>query len=50
MVEALERHFLDLGLKYSIGGQICFDVFPVGWDKTYCLRDIETEKRGLAGL
>ena len=24
-------------LKYSIGGQISFDVFPEGWDKTYCL-------------
>ena len=21
----------------AIGGQISFDVFPVGWDKTYCL-------------
>lgn len=25
-------------LKYSIGGQISFDVFPLGWDKTYCLQ------------
>lgn len=25
-------------MKYSIGGQISFDVFPVGWDKTFCLR------------
>jgi phosphomannomutase len=22
----------------SIGGQISFDVFPIGWDKTYCLQ------------
>jgi len=28
-------------LRYSIGGQISFDVFPEGWDKTYCLRFIE---------
>jgi phosphomannomutase len=27
----------------SIGGQISFDVFPTGWDKTYCLRHIEAE-------
>lgn len=27
-----------MGVKYSIGGQISFDVFPIGWDKTYCLR------------
>jgi phosphomannomutase len=38
MVEALKTEFADLGLKYSIGGQISFDVFPEGWDKTYCLR------------
>ncbi|KAJ1672436.1 Phosphomannomutase 1, partial [Spiromyces aspiralis] len=24
-------------------GQISFDVFPIGWDKTYCLRHLETE-------
>lgn len=24
----------------SKGGQISFDVFPIGWDKTYCLRHI----------
>ena len=30
--------------SYSIGGQVSFDVFPVGWDKTYCLRHIEAEK------
>lgn len=30
--------------SYSIGGQISFDVFPTGWDKTYCLRHIEAEK------
>jgi len=34
----LKQEFPDLGVKYSIGGQISFDVFPIGWDKTYCLR------------
>jgi len=24
--------------SYSIGGQISFDVFPTGWDKTFCLQ------------
>lgn len=38
MVAALMAEFGDLNLKYSIGGQISFDVFPIGWDKTYCLR------------
>ncbi|KAJ2766587.1 Phosphomannomutase 1, partial [Coemansia linderi] len=42
-VEALKREFSDYGLKYSIGGQISFDVFPIGWDKTYCLRHLEGE-------
>lgn len=44
MVQVLEKEFADLGLKYSIGGQISFDVFPIGWDKTYCLRHVEGEK------
>ncbi|GAB1195337.1 hypothetical protein APSETT444_004595 [Aspergillus pseudonomiae] len=43
-VEALKTEFPDYGLSYSIGGQISFDVFPTGWDKTYCLRYIEAEK------
>ncbi|XP_066934112.1 phosphomannomutase 2-like [Clytia hemisphaerica] len=43
-VAALEKRFPDSGLKYSIGGQISFDVFPKGWDKTYCLRFIDTSK------
>ena len=38
MVEVLKKEFADYNLTYSIGGQISFDVFPQGWDKTYCLR------------
>lgn len=38
MVMAMKKEFADLKLTYSIGGQISFDVFPTGWDKTYCLR------------
>lgn len=37
-IESIKKEFPDLNLKYSIGGQISFDVFPVGWDKTYCLQ------------
>lgn len=40
MVAAMQEKFADLKLKFSIGGQISFDVFPEGWDKTYCLRYI----------
>ncbi|KAF2725491.1 eukaryotic phosphomannomutase [Polychaeton citri CBS 116435] len=43
-VNALREKFADYGLTYSIGGQISFDVFPKGWDKTYCLQHIENEK------
>jgi phosphomannomutase len=44
MVEALRKEFPDFGLTYSIGGQISFDVFPTGWDKTYCLQHIKEFK------
>ncbi|KAG0648845.1 Phosphomannomutase [Hyphodiscus hymeniophilus] len=27
--------------SYSIGGQTSFDIFPRGWDKTYCLKQLE---------
>lgn len=42
MVEDFRREFKDLGLQFSIGGQISFDVFPKGWDKTYCLKHLES--------
>ena len=42
-VEALKKEFPDVDLCYSIGGQISFDVFPSGWDKTYCLRFVKDD-------
>lgn len=42
-VAALKAEFPDLGLTYSIGGQISFDVFPEGWDKTYALQHVADE-------
>lgn len=38
MVAKMKKEFADLSMTYSIGGQISFDVFPTGWDKTYCLK------------
>mmetsp|Transcript_23209 Transcript_23209/g.65883 ORF Transcript_23209/g.65883 Transcript_23209/m.65883 type:complete len:249 (+) Transcript_23209:56-802(+) len=38
MVEAMRKEFAEYDLTYSIGGQISFDLFPRGWDKTYCLQ------------
>jgi phosphomannomutase len=43
MVAAMKKEFADLNLTYSIGGQISFDLFPTGWDKTYCLRFLNEE-------
>ncbi|KAI2796161.1 hypothetical protein RDWZM_007442 [Blomia tropicalis] len=42
MVEALNQEFgPQFGLTFAIGGQISIDCFPIGWDKTYCLRFVE---------
>ncbi len=42
MVEDFRKEFGNLGLQFSIGGQISFDVFPKGWDKTYCLSFLDS--------
>ncbi|CAL5381007.1 unnamed protein product [Camellia sinensis] len=41
MVSVLREKFAHLNLTFSIGGQISFDVFPQGWDKTYSLRYVD---------
>mmetsp|Transcript_12187 Transcript_12187/g.36203 ORF Transcript_12187/g.36203 Transcript_12187/m.36203 type:complete len:248 (+) Transcript_12187:176-919(+) len=41
MVAAMKERFASLDLTFSIGGQISFDVFPRGWDKTYCLQFVD---------
>ncbi|KAJ7502908.1 eukaryotic phosphomannomutase [Mycena galericulata] len=42
-VKVLQDKFPDYGLTYSIGGQISFDIFPNGWDKTYALKHVADE-------
>lgn len=39
MIEQIQNELpnLDCDLHFSIGGQISVDIFPKGWDKTYCL-------------
>ncbi|KAG7293036.1 Phosphomannomutase 1 [Staphylotrichum longicolle] len=49
-VEKLRERFGHLGLTFSIGGQISFDVFPTGWDKTYCLQHLENEAKRPGGV
>jgi len=45
LIEAMKEEFKDdellSQLRYSIGGQISFDVFPEGWDKTFCLQFVK---------
>ena len=41
IVDELEKKFSTLNLKFSIGGQISIDIFPLGWDKTYCLQFVD---------
>jgi len=43
MIAAIKAEFPDLSFTYSIGGQISFDAFPHGWDKTYCLQFVENK-------
>ena len=43
MVNVLRTQFDEYNLTYSIGGQISFDVFPSGWDKTFCLQFVEND-------
>jgi len=44
LVQALKEKFPDYGLTYSIGGQISFDIFPNGWDKTFALGLVDDEQ------
>ena len=41
-MDKLKTQF-DYGLTFSVGGQINFDVFPNGWDKTFCLQFVEKD-------
>ena len=43
-MNVLREKFSDYGLTFSIGGKISFDVFPNGWDKTFCLRHVADEE------
>ena len=44
MIATMQEKFGHLKLRYSIGGQISFDVFPEGWDKTFCLNYIKEDE------
>ena len=41
IIHNIKNELPDLNLQFSIGGQISIDIFPQGWDKTYCLQFID---------
>ncbi|RNA34088.1 phosphomannomutase 2-like [Brachionus plicatilis] len=42
-IQKLKENFPEYNLVYSIGGQISFDVFPEGWDKRFCLTQVQAD-------
>lgn len=42
-IEALRAEFADYELQFVIGGQISFDVYPMGWDKRFCLTQVTSD-------
>lgn len=40
-IDVLKKEFDGYGFTFALGGQISIDVFPIGWDKTYCLNHID---------
>jgi phosphomannomutase len=43
IISQIKEELVDLDLTFSIGGQISMDIFPTGWDKTYCLTFVEKQ-------
>jgi phosphomannomutase len=44
MIEQIKSELgavLGNNITFSIGGQISVDIFPRGWDKTYCLQFVQ---------
>ena len=41
------KEFEKDGIYVSIGGQISMDIFPNGWDKTYCLKFLNEEYKDI---
>ena len=41
VINKIKELFLEDILTFSIGGQISIDIFPIGWDKTYCLQFVD---------
>lgn len=40
----IDEEFKDKDIVTTIGGQVSIDIYPKGWDKTYCLNHIHEKK------
>ena len=43
MIDALNNEFDDIGFSFLLGGSIGIGIHPNSWDKTFCLKYLETE-------
>lgn len=43
LCDTVQQHFGDLNLCCTKGGQISVDIYPKGWDKTFCLKHVIQE-------
>uniref|UniRef100_A0A0K0FAR1 Phosphomannomutase n=1 Tax=Strongyloides venezuelensis TaxID=75913 RepID=A0A0K0FAR1_STRVS len=41
IVNRLREQFQNFGLDFVLGGQISIDIFPIGWDKRFCLNYLD---------
>ena len=41
IIEKIKNRVPEMKLNFSVGGQISIDIFPKGWDKTFCLKFLQ---------
>jgi len=51
LLNQLKEEFENIGLQITVklGGQTSFDIYPIGWDKTYVLRHFQDYKVWFVG-
>lgn len=47
LADSIREKFSKQNIFVGVGGQISIDVFPVGWDKTYCLQFVDKEYQNI---
>jgi phosphomannomutase len=43
IITDIKNNISNMDLQFSIGGQISIDIYPNGWNKTYCLPFVENK-------